>query len=151
MLANHSKFPPIADGKFLSGTRVLVALNKIGSSYLKKEFQRNAHRLLEEFTTSVLSTVAARSKVGQGLNCLCPAIFIGANDHAPLRVLGLLLDWLLERGWMNSSEMEACRAEYQFFVQEQRQLERSSPRSRLDIGPVVLHFAGWFLCSSAFV
>ena len=30
VLANHSNFPPIADGEFLSGTRVLAALNKIG-------------------------------------------------------------------------------------------------------------------------
>ena len=66
VLANHSKFPPIADGEFLSGTRVLAALNKIGISYLKKEFQRDARRFLEDFTTSVLSTVAARSKAGQG-------------------------------------------------------------------------------------
>ena len=32
VLPNHSKFPPIADGEFLAGTRVLAALNKIGSS-----------------------------------------------------------------------------------------------------------------------
>ena len=90
VLANHSKFPAIADGEFLSRTRVLEARNKIGSSYLKKEFQRDARRFLEDFTTSVLSTVAARSKVGQGLICFCPAIIIGWDDHAPLHLLGLL-------------------------------------------------------------
>ena len=132
LLANHSKFPPIADGKFLSGTQVLAALNKIGSSYLKKEFQRDARRFLEEFTTSVLCTVAARSKVGQRLSCFCPAIIIGGDNHAPLHMLGLLLDGLLERGWVEDSEIEACRAEYQSFVQEQRKLERSSTRSRPD-------------------
>ena len=137
MLANHSKFPPIADGKFLSGTRVLAALSKIGSSYLKEEFQREAPRFLEELTTSVLSTVAARSKVGQGLSCFCPAIIIGGDNHAPLHLLGLLSDGLLERGWMKGSEIEACRAEYQSFVQEQRQLERSSTRSRPDVGGVL--------------
>ena len=56
VLANHSKFPPIADEEFLSGTRVLAALKKIGSSNLKKEFQRDTCRLLEEFTNSLLST-----------------------------------------------------------------------------------------------
>ena len=60
LLLNHSKFPPIADGQFLAGTRVLAALNKVGNSYLQREFQRDARRFLEEFTTSVLSTVAAR-------------------------------------------------------------------------------------------
>ena len=144
VLPNHSKFPPISDGEFLAGTRVLAALNKIGTSYLKRDFQRDARRFLEEFTTSVLSTVAARSKIGQGLSCFCPAIVIGGDDHAPLHLLGLLLDGLLERGWVKGSEIEACRSEYQSFVQEQRQLERSSTRSRPDIGDVLS-----FCCSQA--
>ena len=144
VLHNHSKFPPIPDGEFLAGTRVLAALNKIGSSYLKRELQRDARRFLEEFTTSVLSTVAARSKIGQVLGCFCPAIVIGGDDHAPLQLLGVLLDGLLERGWVKGSEMEACRSEYQSFVQEQRQLERSSTRSRPDIGDVLS-----FCCSQA--
>ena len=115
VLPNHSKFAPISDGEFLAGTRVLAALNKIGSSFLKREFQRDARRFLEEFTTSVLSTVAARSKIGQGLSCFCPAIVIGGDDHAPLHLLGLLLDDLLERGWVKGSEIEACRSEYHGF------------------------------------
>ena len=137
VLANHSKFPPIADGEFMSGTRVLVALKKIGSSYLKKKFQRDARRFLEKFITCVLSTVAARSEVGQGLSCFCPAIIIGRDDHAPLHLLGLLLDELSECGWMKGSEIEACRAEYQSFIQEQRQLERSSTRNRPDIADIL--------------
>ena len=137
VMPNHSKFLPIADGKFLAGTRVLAALNKIGSSYLKREFQRDARRFLEKFTTSMLSTVAARSKIGQGLSCFCRAIIIGGDNHAPLHLLGLVLDGLLDRGWVRGSEIEACRSEYQSFVQEQRQLERSSTRSRPDIGDVL--------------
>ena len=144
LLPNHSKFPSISDGEFLAGTRVLAALNKIGCSYLKREFQRDARRFLEEFTTSVLSTVAASSKIGQGLSCFCPAIVIGGDEHAPLHLLGLLLDGHLERGWVKGSEIEACRSEYQSFVQEQRQLERSSTRSLPDIGDVLS-----FCCSQA--
>ena len=106
MLVNHSKFPAIADGEFLSRKRVLAARNKIASCYLKKEFQRDARRFLEVFLTSVLSTVAARSKVGQGLSCFCPAIIIGGDDHAPLQLLGLLLDGLPKCGWMKGSEIE---------------------------------------------
>ena len=97
-LPNHSKFPPISDGEFLARTRVLAALNNIWSSYLKRAIQRDSRRFLEEFTTSVLSTVAARSKLGQGLSCFCPAIVIGGDDHVPLHLLGLLLYGLLERG-----------------------------------------------------
>ena len=137
MLPNHSNFAPIADGEFLAGTRVLAALNKIGSSYLKREFQRDARRFLEEFTTSVLSTVAARSKIGQGLSCFCPAMIIRGDNHAPLHLLGVLLDGIVDHGWVKGSEIEACRSEYQSFLQEQRQLERSSTRSRPDIGDVL--------------
>ena len=46
VLPNHSKSPPIADGEFLAGTRMLAALNKIGSSFLQQEFQRDARRFL---------------------------------------------------------------------------------------------------------
>ena len=137
VLPNHSKFPPIAVGEFLPGTRVLAALNKIQSSYLKREFQRDARRFLEELTTSVLSTVAVRSKIGQELSFFCPAIIIGGDDHAPLHLLGLLLAGFLDRGWVKGSEIEAYRAEYQSFAQEQRQLERSSTRSRPDVGDVL--------------
>ena len=137
VLPNHSKFAPIADGELLAGTRVLAVLNKIGSSYLKREFQRDTRRFLEEFTTSVLSTVAARSKIGQGLSCFCPAVIIGGDHHAPLHLLGLLLDGFLDNGWVKGSEIEACRSEYQSIVQEQRQLERSLTRSRPDIGDVL--------------
>ena len=120
VLEHQSKFPPIADGEFLARTRVLATLKKIGSSYLKKEFQRDARRILEEFTNSVLSTVAARSKIGQGLSCFSPAIILGGDDHAPLHLLGLLFDWLLERGWIKGSDIEAFRAESQSIVQDQR-------------------------------
>ena len=137
VLPNHSKIPLIADGEFLAGTRVLTALNKIGSSFLQRKFQHDARRFLEEFTTSVLSTVAACLKIGQGLSCFCPAIIIGGDDHAPLHLLVLLLDGLLDRVWVKDSEIEACRFEYQSFVQEQRQLQRSSTRSRPDISDVL--------------
>ena len=141
VLPNHSKFPPIADGEFLPehGCWQLWTTSSylIGSSYLKREFQRDARRSLEEFTTSVLSTVAARSKSVQGLSCFGPVIIIGGDYHAPLHLLGLLLDGLLERGWIKGSEIAACWAENQSFVQEQQQLERSSTRSQPDVGDVL--------------
>ena len=71
------------------------------------------------------------------MSCFCPAIIIEGDDHAPLHLLGPLLDGLLDRAWVKDSEIEACRSEYQSFVQGQRQLERSSTRSRPDIGDVL--------------
>ena len=135
--ANQSRFAPIDDRHFLEGTRVMAALGKVSSQYLQKEFRRDARRFLEDFVNCVLSTVAARSVIGQGLSCFCPAIVVGGDDVAPLQLFNKLLDGLLEKGWTRGSEFEACRAEYQSFVQEQRQLELSSTRSRPDVGDVL--------------
>ena len=142
VVANHSRFAPIDDKNFLEGTRVMAALGKVSSQYPQKEFRRDARRFLEDFVNCVLSTVAARSIIGQGLSCFCPAIVVGGDDVAPLQLFNKLLDGLLEKGWTRGSEVEACRAEYQSFVQEQRQLERSSTRSRPDVGDVLSFCSG---------
>ena len=142
IVPNHSRIPAIDDKDFLVGTRVMAALGKVGSHYLQKEFRRDARRFLEVFVNCVLSTVAARSVIGQGLSCFCPAIVVGGDDVAPLQLFNKLLDGLLEKGWTKGSEVEACRAEYQSFVQEQRQLERSSTRSRPDVGDVLSFCSG---------
>ena len=137
MTPNHSKFAAIEEDRFLAGTRVLSALEKVGSSYLRKEFRRDCRKFLEDFVNCVLSTVAARSAIGQGLSCFCPPVLIGGDDHAPLQLFDLLLDGLLAKGWVRGVDMEACKSEYQFSVQEQRQLERTSTRSRSDVGNVL--------------
>ena len=116
IVPNHSRFPAIDEEDFLSGTRVMTALDKVGSQCLQTEFRRDARRFLEEFVNCVLSTVASRSLIGQGLSCFCPAIVIGGDDVAPLHLFNKLLDVLLEKGWTRRSEVEACRAESQSFV-----------------------------------
>ena len=142
VVPNHSRFPAIDDKNFHVGARVMAALGKIGSHYLQKEFRCDARRFLEDFVNCVLSTVAARSVIGHGLSCFCPAIVVGGDDVAPLQLFNKLLDGLLEKGWTKGSEVEACRAEYQSLVQEQRQLERSSMRSRPDVGDVLSFCSG---------
>ena len=96
---NHSRFPAIDDKNFLEGTRVMAALCKVGSHCLQKEFRRDARRFLEDFVNCVLPTVAARSVIGQGLSCFCPAIVVGGDDIVPLQLYNKLLDGLLEKGW----------------------------------------------------
>ena len=99
VVPNRSRFPAINDKNFLVGTRVMAALGKVGCHYLQKEFRRDAFRFLEDFVNCVLSTVAARSVIGQGLSCFCPAIVVGGDDVAPLQLFNKLLDGLLEKGW----------------------------------------------------
>ena len=60
VVPNHSRFAPIDERHFLEGTRVMVALGKVGSHYLQKEFRRDTRRFLEDFLNCVLSTVASR-------------------------------------------------------------------------------------------
>ena len=146
VVPNHSRFPAIDNKNFLEGTRVMAELGKVGSHYLQKEFRRDARRFLEDFVNCVLSTVAARSVIGQGLSCFCPAIVVGEDDVAPLQLSNKVLDGLLEKGWTKGSEVEACRAEYQSFVQEQRQLQWSSTRSRPDVGDVLSFCSGQAGC-----
>ena len=79
MLPNHSLSAPIDEEHFLDGTRVHAALAEMTSYYLKNEFRSTVRRFAEEFTSSVLSTVAARSKLGQGVNCFCREVIIGGG------------------------------------------------------------------------
>ena len=137
VVSNHSRFPAFDEKDFVAGTRVMVALDKIGSHYLQTEFRRVGRRFLQEFVNSVLSTVASRSAVRQGLSSFCPAIVVGGDDVAPFQLFNKLLDGLLDKGWTRGSKVEACRAKYQSFVQEQCQLERSSTKSRPDVGDVL--------------
>ena len=112
VVPNHSRFPAIDEKDFLSSTRVMAALDKVGSHYLRTEFRRDARHFLEECVKCVLSTVAARSVTGQGMNCFCPVIVIGGDDVALFQFFNKLLDGLLEKGWTKGSDVEACRAEY---------------------------------------
>ena len=140
-LPNHSSFAAIDEEHFLVGTRIHAALEKMSSSYLRKEFRNNALRFLDEFCSTILSTVAARSKLGQGVSCLCPEIFLGGDDNSAFFLHGQLLDGLVECGWEKGFHNEACKAEFQSFVREQRQLERHSTRKRPGIGNILAYFA----------
>ena len=134
VLPKHSLFPTIDDKDFLAGTRVMAALDKVGSHYLLTEFHRDARRFLEESVNCVLSTVVSRSVIGQGLCCFCLAIVVGGDDVPPFQLFNKLLEGLLEKVWTRGSEVEACWSEYQSFLQERRLLERSATRSRPDVG-----------------
>ena len=136
MLPSHSSFTAIDEEHFLVGTRVHAALEKMTSQYLEKEFRSSARRFLEDFTSTVLSTVAARSKLGQGVSCFCPEIIIGGDDHSAFFLFGQLLDGLVACGWEKGSTVEACKAEFQSFVVGQRQLECNASRRHSDISNV---------------
>ena len=47
VVLNYSRFPSIDDKDFLAGTRVMAALDKVGSHYLQKEFRRDVLLFLE--------------------------------------------------------------------------------------------------------
>ena len=137
MLPNLSSFAASEDQHILVGTRVHAALEKMTSQYLKKEFRNSARRFLEDFTSTVLSTVTARSKLGQGVSCFCPEVIIGGDDHSAFFLFGQLLDGLVE-GWCEKgSTVEACKAEFQSFVNDQRQLECHASRKHSDISNVL--------------
>ena len=135
MFPNHWCFGAIGEEHFLEGTRLLASLEKINSSFLGKEFRRDCRRFLDLVST-ILSTVAARSQISQGLSCFCPEVVIGGDDYSAFHLFGQLLDRLLELGWVRGSEVEPAKAELQSFLREQRQVETSSHRSRAPINSV---------------
>ena len=86
--------------------------------------------------STILSTVAARSPIGQGLSCFCPVTVIGGDDYSAFYLFGQLLDGLLELGWVKGSEVDPAKTEFHSFVREQRLVETSSNRSRALINSV---------------
>ena len=116
MLPNHSCFGAISEEHFLEGTRLLASLEKINGSFLRKEFRWDCRRFLEDLLSTILSTVAARSQIGQGLSCFCPEIVIGGDDYSAFHLFGQLLGGLLELGWVRGSEVEPAKAEFHSFV-----------------------------------
>ena len=136
MLPNHSCFEAIEEERFLEGTRMLSSLEKINTSFRRKEFRKDCRRFLEDLVSTILSTVAARSPFGQGLSCFCPEIIIGGDDYSAFYLFEQLLDRLLEFGWVRGSATEPEKAEFHSFVREQRQVETSGNRFRLPISSV---------------
>ena len=136
VLPNHSCFGAIAEDHFLEGTRLLSTPEKINSSFLRKKFRRDCRHFIEDLVGTILSTVAARSPVGQRLRCFCLKIVIGGDKYSVLHLFGQLLDGLLELGWVRGSEIEPAKAEFHSFVREQRQVEASGNRSRVPISSV---------------
>ena len=137
VVPNLSRFPEIDEKDFLSGTRVIAASDNVRSQYPRKKFCPDTRRFFEKLENCVLSTVASRSVIGQGLSWFCLAIVVGGDDVAPLQLFNKLLDGLLEKGWTRGSEVDASRADYKSSVEEQRKLEWSSTRSRPDVGDIL--------------
>ena len=136
MLPNHSCFGAIAEEHFLEGTRLLSTPEKLNSSFLQKDFRRDCRRFLEDVVSTILSTFAARSPVGQGLSCFCPEIVIGGHDYSAFYVFEQLLDGLFQLGCVNGSEIEPAKAEFHSSFREQRQVETSGNKSSVPISSV---------------
>ena len=136
MLLNHSGFGAIAEERFLEATRLQSFLEKINCSFLRKEFCRDFRSFLEDLVSTILSTVATRSPVGQGLSCFCPENVIGGDDYSAFHLFGQHLDGLFELGWVRGPNFEPAKAEFHSLVREQRQVETSGNRSRVPISSV---------------
>ena len=110
--------------------------NKRNISFLRKQFRKDCRRVLEDLVSTIFSTIAARSPVGQGLSCFCHKIIIGGDNYSVFYLFGHLLDGLLDIGWVRGSEIEPAEAEFHSFVREQLQVEVCCNRSRVPINSV---------------
>ena len=117
-------------------TCLLSSLENKNSGFLRKEFHKDSRPFLEDFLSTVLSTVAARSPVGQGLRCFCPEVIIWGVDYSAFHLFEQLLDGLFERGWVRGPEIEPAKVEFYLFVREEWHVEVSGSRSRVQINSV---------------
>ena len=132
----HSPLP-IEEKRFPQGTRLLTALERMSSYHWKFEFRKNCRQFLEDLVRNVLSTVATRSLIGQGLICFCLESIMGREYYFPFFLFGQLLDGLLDKGWTKRSVVEPCKAEFQAFVRKQRQLEQHFTKKRPVVGHIL--------------
>ena len=109
----------------------------MSSSDLKNEFWTSARRSLEEFTSTILSTFAAKLKLGQGVSCFCPEKFFGVDECSAFFFFGQLLDGNIECDWREV--LLSSKAAFKSFVREQRQLEGLSIGKRPDVGDILAY------------
>ena len=72
MLPKRSLFVPLVHEHLREGTRLSAALEKENIQYLRPELRKNYRQFLNKFVSTILSTVAPRSLLGQGLSCFSP-------------------------------------------------------------------------------
>ena len=120
MLNNHSCVVFVAEEQFLHGTRLSAAPEKVNSVYLRAEFRNDCRRFLKEFVSTIWSTVAARSLVGQGFSCFSPEIIVGGDNDSAFYHFGQQVDTLLNLGSIKGCKVEAAKAEFHSFVREKR-------------------------------
>ena len=72
-----------------------------------------------------------------GRQLLLPRDYNRIDDHSAFFLPGQVLDGLISCGWEKGSTIEACKAEFQSSVNDQRQLECHASRMHSDISNVV--------------
>ena len=110
--------------------------SKKNSTFFGREFRKDCCRFLEDLVSTIFSTVAACSPVGQGLSCFCPELIIGGDEYSAFHLFRHLLDELLELGCFRGSEIEPADANFHSFVREHRQMEVTGSRSRVPINSI---------------
>ena len=153
VLPNDSKFAPIADGEFLAGRRVLAALNKIGSSYLKRKFQRDARRFYRRVYDLRAVDCRYLFEDWTGVELFLSDVNHRRRQSCTTASAGSSARWSFG-SWMGQGELDrglpvwipvlcsgATTAGAVF--------DEEPPWYRWC--PVVLFFAGWFPCSSTSV
>ena len=126
-------------GAFPGGDSCSCNPRKNNELLSKKEFLTSACRFLEEFCTTILLTIAAWAKLCQGVSCFRLEKILRGDDFSASFLYGQLLDGLVECDWERGSNVEACNAEFQSFIREQRQLECLSTRKRPERGDILAY------------
>ena len=103
-------FAPNEEEHLLQGTRIHGAMKQMTSYYIKNGFRTNDRRVPKEFRSAVMSTVAVRLKLGQGVSWFCPELIHGGDKFCAFFLFGQLFDEMIECRNEKGSNMGACKA-----------------------------------------
>ena len=84
---------------------LLSSSKKVSISFLPREFRTERRPFLEDFVSTINSTVATPSLIGHCRSCICPEYVIGGDDYQFVQ----LLDGLLEHGWVRGPQLRLQR------------------------------------------
>ena len=92
---------------------------------MRVEFWKDCRQFLNEFVSTILSTVAARFLVGQGQSCFSLEITVAGDDYSAFYFFGRLIDGLLNPGLVKGCKVEATEGKFHSFMSERRQVDQS--------------------------
>ena len=137
MLPNHSSFAAINESLYLRGIDCQLLWRRRKTRSYGKSFASNVANFWEEIVSTIFSTVAARSLVGQSLSCSWPEHLIGRDNWSAFYLFGQLVEGRVALNWLEDSDIGAGKTVFHSLVLEQRQVEKNAGKPQVRIKDIL--------------